>query len=78
MGQIQVIKCKGGKIFAACRVPECYEETSWMRDIRSYVKAGCTVEIIESGKSNPMEKCECGAKSSCCKLMESTQASIPF
>jgi len=70
MGQLQIIKCVGGECFAACRVPECYESVDWMRELRAYVKNGCTVEIIESGTGKTFGNCQCGAKSKSCKLKE--------
>lgn len=58
MEKAQVIKCKCGKIFAACRLPECYAEADWMRDLRKYVKQGCTIELIDCDKFT-FEQCVC-------------------
>jgi hypothetical protein len=60
MTKIQIIRCKCGKPFAACREPECYTEKEWMKDLRKYVQEGCTVEMIDSGVGNlSLEKCVC-------------------
>ncbi len=60
MAKIQIIRCKCGKSFAACREPECYTEKEWMKDLRKYVQEGCTVEMIDSGEGNlQLERCEC-------------------
>lgn len=55
---VQVIKCRHGKIFAACTTPEYFEDVDWQREMRKYVKGGCTVEMAESGTWS-FEKCEC-------------------
>lgn len=55
---IQVIKCKCGKTFAACCEPECYTDKDWQKDVRNYVKKGCTVEMREAGQWN-FERCTC-------------------
>jgi len=47
---IQVTKCPCGEIFAACREPECYSDAEYQKDTRNYIKKGCTVEMVESGK----------------------------
>jgi len=62
MSQCQVIKCKCGKVFAMCRVPECYQDSDWMKDVRKYVKKGCIIEVGESKDYN-FEKCICENKS---------------
>lgn len=56
--QIQIIKCKCGKSFAACRVPECYSDADWQKEMRAYVKKGCTVELVDAG-SWQIESCAC-------------------
>lgn len=59
---IQLICCPCGNGFAACREPECYEETDWQRDMRKYVKKGCTVKLIENGTlttGNNWAECTC-------------------
>lgn len=61
MGQAQVIKCVCGSIFAGCVVPECYTEVEWQRDMRKYVKKGCTVELKENGRWK-FEICICNKK----------------
>lgn len=57
----QIIKCKSGEVFAACHEPFCYEDAEWMRDVRKYVKQGCTVEVKEQGewKFGSCEKGNC-------------------
>lgn len=72
---IQAIKCKGGQIFAGCHEPHCYEDSEWMKELRKYVKAGCTVEMIEAGKFS-FGNCDCGAKSATCKLKETPQPDL--
>ena len=59
--QFQVIKCKCGEIFAASRVPECYQDSEWMRDLRKEVKNGNSVEIVEQGKWK-FGPCKCKAE----------------
>jgi hypothetical protein len=59
---IQVIKCKCGSIFAASKVPECYQDKEWLKNLRKYSLDSCNVEIIENDKSIQFEKCECGMK----------------
>ncbi len=59
MRQLQVIKCKCGKVFAACQVPECYMEKEWMDELRDYVtNKSCTVDIVLAN-GNIFEKCQC-------------------
>jgi len=55
---VQVTKCKCGKIFAACREPECYTDADYQRQVRKDIKSGCTVEMVESGTWS-FEKCTC-------------------
>lgn len=69
MNKAQVIKCKCGKIFAACREPECYEDAQWMRDLRKYVKNGNTVELLDLDKFT-FESCACK------KIGESKQSEL--
>ena len=54
---VQIIKCPCGEKFAACRVPECYEDAEWQRNMRAYVKKGCTVEVAD--KLNNFGNCTC-------------------
>lgn len=49
IGQSQVIKCKCGKVFAACMLPFAHIEADWMRDVRKYVKKGHEVDIMKNG-----------------------------
>lgn len=54
----QVLKCKCGKIFAACIEPECYTDKKWQKDLRKYVLKGATVEILETPVFT-LESCVC-------------------
>ena len=55
---VQCINCPCGKTFAACAEPYCYEDADWQKDMRNYVKKGCTVKMAE--KQNwSFEKCTC-------------------
>ena len=58
---IQCIKCKCGKIFAACLEPHCYTDSDWTKELAKYVKKGCTVEMKERGNWT-MESCDCDKK----------------
>lgn len=59
MGKVQIIKYKCcNKIFAACRLPECYEDKDWLRNLRKYALRGDIIEIVES-KDMHFGKCEC-------------------
>ena len=63
MEKVQVIKCKCGAVFAACMEPHCYTETEWMRDLRKYVKQGCTVDVIYNDSTKSLfGKCTCDKK----------------
>jgi hypothetical protein len=55
---MQIIKCRCGKCFAACVEPECYTDKEWVKELRKYVLAGCTVEIVPCGCPN-FEDCDC-------------------
>jgi len=56
---IQTIKYKCcGKIFAACREPECYTDADWLKNLKQYVQKGHTVEMRESGDVK-FGNCEC-------------------
>lgn len=55
---VQIVKCSHGKIFAACIAPECYTDSNWLKELKKYIKGGCTVEMTES-KDWRFEKCEC-------------------
>jgi hypothetical protein len=59
MGKIQIIKCRCGKIFAACVESECYTDKDWTKELRKYVNGGCTVEMIDSKEFIGFEKCDC-------------------
>lgn len=54
----QVIICKCGVMFAASVEPHCYTELVWQRDLRKYVKAGCTVDLIYTDLVK-FEQCKC-------------------
>jgi len=59
MDKIQVIKKKCcGAVFAGCCEPECYTDSDWLKDLKKYVKEGCTVETVEKGHFS-WGKCEC-------------------
>lgn len=55
---VQVTKCPCGKIFAACREPECYTNSDYQKNTRAYIKKGCTVSMVENGKWE-FEECTC-------------------
>ena len=59
MTQAQIIRCKCKAIIAACTVPECYMDAEWQKDMRKYVKQGCSVELINCDKSWTVSKCKC-------------------
>ena len=58
MKTVQIIKCKCGEIFAGCLVPYCYEDADWQKDLRKYVKQGCTVDILHASEFK-FSKCTC-------------------
>lgn len=58
MSRAQVIICKCGAKFAACREPECYTDKEWLRDLSKYVKNGCSVDMIGI-KEFELESCRC-------------------
>jgi len=53
---VQVIRCKCGSIIAGCVDPYCYQDAEWMKKIRSYVKKGATIEMMEKPS---LEHCKC-------------------
>ena len=55
---IQVIKCKCGSIFAAAAEPNCYSDAEWQREMRKYIKKGCTVEMTNNHEWK-FEHCTC-------------------
>lgn len=55
---IQVTKCPCGKVFAACREPECYSDSDYQMETIKYLKNGCTVQMVESSEWE-FEKCTC-------------------
>lgn len=57
----QVLKCKCGKVFAACIEPECYTDKEWQKKLREYVLKGATVEILETPVFT-LESCVCKKK----------------
>jgi len=59
--EAQVIRCKCGSAIAACRIPEAYEETDWMKDVRNYSKKGYTISV-ENLEGFKLEMCCCGNK----------------
>lgn len=56
---IQCISCPCGKVFAACREPECYEDAEWQKDMRKHVKKGCSVKMVDNGVGKLFDKCTC-------------------
>lgn len=54
----QIVKCRCGKVFAACMEPECYTDKDWQRDVRKYANGGCTVHLVVSD-SFRFEVCKC-------------------
>lgn len=56
--QTQIVNCKCGKTFASCYVPECYQDTDWMKDIRKYSKQGYEVKVIPLSDLK-FEPCTC-------------------
>lgn len=59
---VQVIKCRHGKIFAACWEPECYVDKDWLKELAKYIKGGCTVEMRNCEEWKFDEKCDCNKK----------------
>lgn len=58
MKKAQIVKCKCGVTFAACAEPNCYTDNQWQRDVREYIKKGCTVDAVEA-KSIEFGDCKC-------------------
>lgn len=58
---IQIIKCKCGKVFAAATEPHCYVDVEWQRDMRKYIKRGCSVEMVNNHEWK-FEECVCEKK----------------
>lgn len=74
--KIQCISCNGGKVFAACRVPECYTDAEWMKELRNYVsKKGCTVSVVDTG-SFSFDSCECKVSKECKLKIHPTQLAL--
>ena len=59
--EAQVIKCKCGSVVAMCRIPEAYEDTDWMKEVRNCSKKGYSISVgkVENFK---LEMCCCGNK----------------
>lgn len=55
---VQCINCPCGKTFAAAAEPHCYKDADWQKEMRNYVKKGCTVKMAEQ-QSWEFEKCTC-------------------
>ena len=55
---VQAIICMCGARFAACVEPHCYTDADWQKDVRKYVKRGCTIKMIDAS-SFRLEKCNC-------------------
>jgi hypothetical protein len=60
MSMVQSIRCKCGVIFAGCVEPYCYEDVEWQRNMRKYIKEGCTVEM--TGNDVKLGHCACENK----------------
>jgi hypothetical protein len=45
-------------IFASCVEPECYIDRDWLKELKTYVKAGCHIDILEC-KTFTFESCVC-------------------
>lgn len=63
MNMVQVIICKCGSIFAACRVPDCYQDKEWLASLRKYSLNGYTIEVRDSFT---IQKCICDQKDFLC------------
>lgn len=55
---VQCINCPCGKTFAASCEPYCYQDADWQKDMRNYIKKGCTVTMVEKGKWT-LDSCTC-------------------
>ena len=67
---VQVIKYKCcGKVFAACREPECYTSKDWQRNLRKDVNEGHKVEMM------PIEILQFG-KRECDKVTDKNQLTL--
>jgi hypothetical protein len=77
MGNVQIINCLCGATIAACRVPECYEDAEWQKNMRKYVRKGYTVEIHENSNWK-FGGCTCPPKENKRKKKHLTQIPIPF
>lgn len=61
-GQSQIVICRCGNAFAICRAPECYTDRDWQKDVRRYIKGGCTVETLntkEAVEKYSLGNCTC-------------------
>lgn len=55
---VQLIRCKCGKVFAAAAEPHCYSDAEWQKEMRKYIKRGCTVEMSNNNDWK-FEQCVC-------------------
>jgi malate/lactate dehydrogenase len=58
MSQAQTITCKCGSTYAACLVPECYQDTEWMKDVRKAAAVGHAIDLRDV-KSFSLQTCSC-------------------
>ena len=58
ISKYQIVKCKCGNKVAGCGVPVCYTDKKWVKLLRKFVLAGCSVEIIDRSEFD-FKKCEC-------------------
>ena len=56
--KVQVLVCKCGAKYAACREPECYVDNEWLKDLKQHIKDGGTVEMMDPEKFE-FESCKC-------------------
>ncbi len=56
--KIQIIICKCGSVFSGCTVPECYTDEDYTKELKGYVEAGCTVDLVPAGNFK-FEECRC-------------------
>ena len=59
MRTAQIVKCKCGSVIAACRVPLCYEDREWQKDIRDFKDQGYTIDELPCDGSWHVGQCEC-------------------
>lgn len=55
----QIARCRCGSIIGACVAPYCYEDKEWQKDLRNFIKQGCTTEYLPCDSSWRLGLCEC-------------------